>query len=908
MASDQISQVTPLVASETEHAEIISLFVRSFQRTVTGGTKHAKGFTGRHLPSNNYFDEMGRLDLKGSGYLSKPALLKGLKKLGLSLTQQQLAAVLAYFELDGSGRVGIEEFYSVITAFAAQAKDVAVDAGLFETLAKPVAPVADAQTPDEQEHELVGRLLSQVVEQLHSRTDSVHPAFRELDVRGIGKLSKADMYRGLQSLGVRLPPRDLTRLVRYFESEHGDGIDYIEFTRALNEYRGAPDPPPQPVTQAASGRQGSAARQNDSSAEPAQQRSWQTDPGVRAALDLLVEDLSSQREGARGMFKRIDRKNSGQVLRSDLESALQRLGIQMKRGVLKRVMDALDINGDGHIDYMELMQMVDEHCALRLSERTQCDSVSERPWERDTVVRVALSQVVEQLHGRMDSVHPAFRELDVRGIGKLSKADMYRGLQSLGVRLPPRDLTRLITAFDVDDSGKVDIIEFCTVVKQRGGAQAGGSVGEDSSVTLQNAWQSDAAVHAALAVLLQVVCVRAHTRTIAGMHTTHADTHAAGVEYSTIAGEDIIRADGSEWNGQGVCMRACVRACVHVFVLLCQVSRSELEEALHKLGMQLTRGELKRVMNSFDVNGDGLIDYAELVEMVEGFATSAAASTVPAKHFLTEPPWERDAVVQAALSQMSVQMHGNTDSLLSTLRGLDAHGTGKLNKAEMYQGLELLGVRLPPRDVARLVDAFDDRGQVDIVEFASVLRSKAGPALQAAQPSRTAAAPQQRAAAVKPVVQPSRSSARRTVPEEEPPWERDAVVQAALSQMSVQLFHRMGSVLPTLRGLDAHGTGKLNQAEMYQGLELLGVRLPPRDLARLVGAFDDRGQVDIVEFASVLRSKVEAAAPRPFAAGQVGTGAHHHRGSLFNARGEMDLPTPRAMLESSSQSALTTCP
>ena len=93
-----------------------------------------------------------------------------------------------------------------------------------------------------------------------------------------------------------------------------------------------------------------------------------------------------------------------------------------------------DSNGDGRVSYIELYKVLSR-------ERTAVGAAARRPlWEEDEVVRAAVDSLCAELYGRREYVYELLERMDTNKTGYLSREEMKRGLDQLGLRLNGRRL------------------------------------------------------------------------------------------------------------------------------------------------------------------------------------------------------------------------------------------------------------------------------------------------------------------------------------------------------------------------------------------------------------------------------------------------------------------------------------
>jgi Ca2+-binding EF-hand superfamily protein len=82
----------------------------------------------------------------------------------------------------------------------------------------------------------------------------------------------------------------------------------------------------------------------------------------------------------------------------------------------------------------------------------------------DPAVREALERLVGELRTKHSSVYEMLERMDRNKDGILSLFDIHGGLAEMGVRLTATELDSVLWAFDKDQTGRIDYLEFYTVL------------------------------------------------------------------------------------------------------------------------------------------------------------------------------------------------------------------------------------------------------------------------------------------------------------------------------------------------------------------------------------------------------------------------------------------------------------
>eukprot|EP00798_Chlamydomonas_sp_ICE-L_P031421 gene31421-6594_t len=143
------------------------------------------------------------------------------------------------------------------------------------------------------------------------------------------------------------------------------------------------------------------------------------------AGNLPMDEISGMRE----IFLDIDKDKSGTITVEEFSLALKKKGSAIPEAEVQRLLLDADVNGDGTIDYDEFL-----------------------------AATMALSKLE-----REDHLKAAFQHFDLDGDGHITHDELMQSLQKLGIN--DEQIKEIITEVDKDDSGTIDYVEFCTMMR-----------------------------------------------------------------------------------------------------------------------------------------------------------------------------------------------------------------------------------------------------------------------------------------------------------------------------------------------------------------------------------------------------------------------------------------------------------
>lgn len=126
-------------------------------------------------------------------------------------------------------------------------------------------------------------------------------------------------------------------------------------------------------------------------------------------------------------FSLFDKDGDGKITTKELGTVMRSLGQNPSESELTDMINEVDINSDGLIDFPEFLTMM---------ARKMKDTDSE-------------AEIAE-----------AFKVFDRNGDGKISAAELRHVLTSIGEKLSDADVDQMIREADTNNDGEIDIQEF----------------------------------------------------------------------------------------------------------------------------------------------------------------------------------------------------------------------------------------------------------------------------------------------------------------------------------------------------------------------------------------------------------------------------------------------------------------
>jgi len=423
--------------------------------------------------------------------------------------------------------------------------------------------------------------LDQLSKEVACANKPLREVFAEFDLDGDGSLDREEMKIGMANFGVSAKMWELDAIMRAFDEDGNGSVDYEEFAEMLeNRARTS-----EPMDQRRSFLRRSATAVADIFAGPKKGGSVTTKGGA-SSQDPVRGGASSQ-DPVRGMLK-VSSSSSAPKLNAlpkevkikggrpetpdsgrNRSKALQAGGMQLVGGA-----------GDALLIRTPLPPMVKTEAIKGKEDIEWLEAIMEsiqRP-----KLRQALDKLAIQMHDARHSALTAFKEMDLNGDHILSRDEINTGLRKLKVSLLPSELDGIVKLFDDDDNGGIDYREFSSLLARYARLIA----------PLPSHVRADAIRTANDMHWIETVLSRIHTPKL----RTTLDRLSREIYGSTRSMHSFfIQFD---LNADGV------------------LNAEEMHAGLTKMAGALQLAEVEALMDAFDADGNGEIDYKEFCSML----------------------------------------------------------------------------------------------------------------------------------------------------------------------------------------------------------------------------------------------------------------------------------------------------
>ena len=150
---------------------------------------------------------------------------------------------------------------------------------------------------------------------------------------------------------------------------------------------------------------------------------------------------------ARKAFKKFDKDGSGKIDKTEMGAFLRSCHIELTEKQVDELMNRIDEDGTGEIDYNEFVNKVMENSA------TSVQIGANKAEDADKALKQKVASSFKRLRD-------AFRHYDTDKDGFIDLGELRRACAHAGIQLSKEEGKRLMHMIDEDDNGKICNAEF----------------------------------------------------------------------------------------------------------------------------------------------------------------------------------------------------------------------------------------------------------------------------------------------------------------------------------------------------------------------------------------------------------------------------------------------------------------
>ena len=374
-----------------------------------------------------------KFDMNKDGALSQQELVNGIRGVGLQLDQQECGSIFAMADLNQDGEINYVEFVSALFPAAADGlakfrgrlgaiTDVKVAFKRFDADGDGSISITElkkgagsdfssgeiaavfALGDSDQDGSISFSEFAQLVlpsardkvgelkKSFNSR-DAIKAAFNKFDINRDGKISCDELRNGLNGTGLRFNDQEIMTVFAIADLD-GDGeICIDEFMELMGE----------------------------GSAPQAQQQSG----------SIAIKSI----EDVKNAFRRFDINNDGHLDRNEFRQLMMASSSGNVDGQIDTLFKKADIDGDGKVDYQELIKCLFPASAQAL-------------------------QKLQNTFRNLNEVKAAFKRYDADGDGHVSKQELQQVMSGFSAA----EVEAIFALGDKDQSGGIDVQEFISLM------------------------------------------------------------------------------------------------------------------------------------------------------------------------------------------------------------------------------------------------------------------------------------------------------------------------------------------------------------------------------------------------------------------------------------------------------------
>ena len=577
-------------------------------------------------------------DRDGDGTISPMEFSDGLRALNVNLSPTKIQDIVSVMDKDRNGNIDYQEF------------------------ARQFGGSSQGSS----------QLVSELTAVFRQHGVNLDTAFQAFDRNGDGTIDPQEFRTGLNQLGLRLSNQQIEDTIRMMDPSGRGKIEYREFAK---RFGGGSSQPSQQSGYGAQptrpGQQPAYGQQPDRPAYGQQQPSYGQQPmggGSSAGMSERVKDQLRQkfqqhRVNLETAFSAFDRNRNGIISPDEMRQGLNALNINLSHNDIDDLIRHMDQRGNGRIEYREFARTFGNsstggggggygaqpsgggYGSGGMGQQfggmgNQSGGMGrQRPAGNNSLSREVIADLKNKFRQHNVDLHQAFAAFDANNDGIIDRQEMRRGLQALAIRLSDRDVDDIINHFDTDGNGRIQYAEFIRQLDPRNDATRPSTLSREVIDSLKFKFRD----------------------------------HNVNVEPAFTA---------FDRDGDG------------------NISPHEFRSGLAALNIRIDMRQLNDVINHFDRNGTGQIQYREFARE---FGVGAGTTTMGGGQVGVQNSQESVRLASAVVDEVKALLRANRVNLATAFNAFDRNRDGRISRHEFTTGLQALNIGLTPHQIDEIL-------------------------------------------------------------------------------------------------------------------------------------------------------------------------------------------------------------
>ena len=429
------------------------------------------------------------IDIHREGFITPDELKAVLDTFAFRMTQVQFTALLGVFDQNHDGKISYDEFLAQVkfmddTELEAMRKEEEAEMLEFDNTpeAKKRLQQLKNRTSKKTSYEFL-------MEKIWEKSDSIHSAFKLMDLDRSGSLSANELKAVLDSYCYKVPDEIFANMLALFDAD-GDGeISFHEFMACVKRSVGTSgynqEPPHNnPAPAAPTNNGGGGAGYMESAKANVAAKAKKTK--VVTVLKNLLEKISEKHRTINKAFRFIDKDGSGSLSHDELKSVLESSGYKIDNETFGGVLEIFDADGSGSIEYNEFLEHAktimqsgetDAGMGVQLSMKEslnrgrggpaiQLGDEGKAGTGNTKVVGAALRYLCEKIHEKWADIRKSFMMLDWNKSGTISPTELRAVIDDCCYTVSDEVFNEMVDAFDEDGDGEISYNELLDTLKR----------------------------------------------------------------------------------------------------------------------------------------------------------------------------------------------------------------------------------------------------------------------------------------------------------------------------------------------------------------------------------------------------------------------------------------------------------